>query len=158
MPISELLCVPPGEIKTSVVLDRERTGAYKLLAQATDGGGRWCRAEVKLKVTDVNDNPPIFTQSQYSTSVYEDTIPKALLTRTLAIDPDEGDAITLKALLSDFLSLKEFLTPHHSDQLTFVSRQRDPHPRFPDMTLLYGRTWSHSDVFSCRQCGRCLLH
>lgn len=74
-------------------LDRERTHAYRLLAQATDGGGRWCRAEVKLKVTDVNDNPPMFTQSVYSTSIYEDTVPKALLCRAPAIDPDEGDTI-----------------------------------------------------------------
>lgn len=91
MPTSELLRRPPGEIKTSVVLDRERTDAYRLLAEATDGGGRWCRAEVKLKVTDVNDNPPMFTQSEYAASIYEDTVPKALLSRTPAIDPDEGD-------------------------------------------------------------------
>uniref|UniRef100_A0A674PRB3 FAT atypical cadherin 3a n=1 Tax=Takifugu rubripes TaxID=31033 RepID=A0A674PRB3_TAKRU len=79
-----------GEIKTSVILDRELTDSYRLLAQATDGGGRWCRAEVRIKVTDVNDNPPMFTQSQFSTSIYEDTVPKALLTRVPAIDPDEG--------------------------------------------------------------------
>lgn len=76
-----------------MVLDRELRDAYRLLAQATDGGGRWCRAEVKLKVTDVNDNPPVFTQAQYSTSIYEDTVPKALLSRTPAIDPDEGDTL-----------------------------------------------------------------
>ncbi|KAA8594045.1 hypothetical protein FQN60_004879 [Etheostoma spectabile] len=57
---------------------------------ATDGGGRWCRAEVQLAVTDVNDNPPIFTLSQYTASVYEDTATKALLTRIQAIDPDEA--------------------------------------------------------------------
>ncbi|XP_026152475.1 protocadherin Fat 3a isoform X3 [Mastacembelus armatus] len=79
-----------GEIKSSVLLDREVTPNYRLVAQATDGGGRWCRAEVQLAVTDVNDNPPIFTLSQYTASVYEDTATKALLTRIQAIDPDEG--------------------------------------------------------------------
>uniref|UniRef100_A0A669D8A2 FAT atypical cadherin 3a n=1 Tax=Oreochromis niloticus TaxID=8128 RepID=A0A669D8A2_ORENI len=79
-----------GEIKSSVPLDREMTPSYQLVAQATDGGGRWCRAVVYLTVTDVNDNPPIFTQSRYTTSVYEDTVTKALLTRIQAIDPDEG--------------------------------------------------------------------
>ncbi|KAM7413789.1 hypothetical protein PAMA_020925 [Pampus argenteus] len=79
-----------GEVKSSVTLDRETTPNYRLVAQATDGGGRWCRAEVKLAVTDVNDNPPIFTQSQYTASVYEDTATKALLTRIQAIDPDEA--------------------------------------------------------------------
>lgn len=69
------------------------TPNYELVAQATDGGGQWCWAGVKLIVTDVNDNPPIFTLSQYSLSIYEDTVPKALLTRFQAIDPDEGNAI-----------------------------------------------------------------
>ncbi|XP_029965053.1 protocadherin Fat 3 isoform X7 [Salarias fasciatus] len=79
-----------GEIKSSVNLDREVTPNYRLVAQATDGGGRWCRAEVQLAVTDVNDNPPIFTLPQYTASVYEDTATKALLTRIQAIDPDEA--------------------------------------------------------------------
>ncbi|XP_076590811.1 protocadherin Fat 3-like isoform X9 [Chaetodon auriga] len=79
-----------GEVKSSVILDREMTPDYRLVAQATDGGGRWCRAEIQLVVTDVNDNPPIFTLSQYTTSVYEGTATKALLTRIQAIDPDEG--------------------------------------------------------------------
>lgn len=72
-------------------LDREVTPYYHFVAKATDGGGQWCRAEVKLIVTDVNDNPPIFTLSHYTASVYEDTATKALLTRIQAIDPDEGN-------------------------------------------------------------------
>ncbi len=84
----------PGEVKSSVILDHEMTPNYQLVAQATDGGGQWCRAVVQLVVTDVNDNPPIFTLSQYTASVYEDTVTKALLTRIQAIDPDEGDSTT----------------------------------------------------------------
>ncbi|XP_047449674.1 protocadherin Fat 3a isoform X3 [Mugil cephalus] len=79
-----------GEIRSSVILDREMTSNYWLVAQATDGGGRWCRAVVQLAVTDVNDNPPIFTLPQYTVSVYEDTVIKALITRIQAIDPDEA--------------------------------------------------------------------
>lgn len=98
-----------------MILDRELTDSYRLLAQATDGGGRWCRAEVRLKVTDVNDNPPMFTQSQFSTSIYEDTVPKALLTRVPAIDPDEGNSTSLTrhvyyVLMSDFLPPQQILT------------------------------------------------
>lgn len=86
-----LLLTCAGEIKSSVTLDRETNPNYRLTAEATDGGGRWCRAEVQLVVTDVNDNPPLFTLSQYYVSVYEDTPVKALLTRIHAVDPDEGD-------------------------------------------------------------------
>lgn len=92
--VSHVVVTCLGEVKSSVILDREMTPNYRLFAQATDGGGRWCRAEVQLVVTDVNDNPPIFTLSQYTASVYEDTATKALLTRIQAIDPDEGDTTT----------------------------------------------------------------
>ncbi|KAM9733934.1 protocadherin Fat 3a [Menidia menidia] len=91
-PGSEDFSIDPdtGEIKSSTPLDYEVTPAYRLVAQATDGGGRWCRAEVHVAVADVNDNPPVFTLSQYTASVYENTATKALLTRIQAIDPDEG--------------------------------------------------------------------
>lgn len=94
-----LLLTCPGEVKLSVNLDREITPNYQLVAQATDGGGRSCHSEVQLAVTDVNDNPPIFTLSQYTASVYEDTATKALLTRIQAIDPDEGDTVLLLLLI-----------------------------------------------------------
>lgn len=84
-----------------MALDRETNPNYRLTAKATDGGGRWCRAEVQLVVTDVNDNPPLFTLSQYYVSVYEDTPVKALLTRIHAVDPDEGDdRLTVTAQLA----------------------------------------------------------
>ncbi|XP_068601351.1 protocadherin Fat 3a [Brachionichthys hirsutus] len=90
-----------GEVKSCEILDREVTPNYHLIAQATDGGGKWCRAEVQLTVTDVNDNPPIFTLPQYTASVYEDTVPKALLTRIQAIDPDEGPGRAVIYSLAD---------------------------------------------------------
>ncbi|XP_061103933.1 protocadherin Fat 3-like [Conger conger] len=79
-----------GEVKIASTLDRERTPGYKLIAQATDGGGRFCRAEVSLTLLDVNDNPPAFSAPRYAASVYENAAPKALLTCLRASDPDEG--------------------------------------------------------------------
>ncbi|KAM8902406.1 protocadherin Fat 3-like isoform 4-T6 [Spinachia spinachia] len=90
-----------GEVKSSIILDHEMTPCYRLIALATDGGGRWCRAEVQLAVTDINDNPPIFTLSEYTASVYEDTATKALLTRIQAIDPDEGPGRMVVYSLAD---------------------------------------------------------
>lgn len=66
------------------------TSSYKLITQATDGGGLFCRSEISLKVLDVNDNPPSFSSNYYLASVYENAAPKALLTRLQASDPDEG--------------------------------------------------------------------
>uniref|UniRef100_A0A3B5QW62 FAT atypical cadherin 3 n=1 Tax=Xiphophorus maculatus TaxID=8083 RepID=A0A3B5QW62_XIPMA len=79
-----------GELRTATVIDRETTPSYKLIAQATDGGGLFCRSDISLKVLDVNDNAPSFSTTHYLASVYENTSPKALLTRLQASDPDEG--------------------------------------------------------------------
>ncbi|KAM4546593.1 protocadherin Fat 3 [Fundulus diaphanus] len=79
-----------GELRTATVMDRETTLSYKLIAQATDGGGLFCRSDISLKVMDVNDNAPAFSTTHYLASVYENASPKALLTRLQASDPDEG--------------------------------------------------------------------
>uniref|UniRef100_A0A3B4YKK3 FAT atypical cadherin 3 n=1 Tax=Seriola lalandi dorsalis TaxID=1841481 RepID=A0A3B4YKK3_SERLL len=79
-----------GELRTATVMDREMTPTYKLIAQATDGGGLFCRSDISLKVLDVNDNAPSFSSTHYLASVYENAAPKALLTRLQASDPDEG--------------------------------------------------------------------
>ncbi|KAA0703962.1 Protocadherin Fat 3 FAT tumor suppressor -like protein 3 [Triplophysa tibetana] len=79
-----------GELKTASLLDRERIAGYKLIAQATDGGGLFCRSEISLTVLDVNDNAPSFSFTRFMASVYESASPKALLTRLQANDPDEG--------------------------------------------------------------------
>lgn len=71
-------------------MDRETTPSYKLIAQATDGGGLFCRSDISLKMLDVNDNAPAFSSPHYLASVYENTAPKSLLTRLQASDPDEG--------------------------------------------------------------------
>ncbi|XP_037402670.1 protocadherin Fat 3a isoform X1 [Pygocentrus nattereri] len=81
-----------GELKTAVELDREKVALYSLVARATDGGGLWCDAAVAVTLLDVNDNPPQFSMSHYTTSVYENTATKALLTRLQAIDPDLGES------------------------------------------------------------------
>lgn len=81
---------PPGELRSATVMDRETTPSYKLIAQATDGGGLFCRCDISLKVLDVNDNAPAFSSPHYLASVYENAAPKALLTRLQASDPDEG--------------------------------------------------------------------
>ncbi|XP_042167184.1 protocadherin Fat 3-like [Oncorhynchus tshawytscha] len=90
-----------GDMKTATVMDREMTSSYKLIAQATDGGGLFCRSEVSVTLLDVNDNPPSFFSSQYLANIYENAAPKALLTRLQASDPDEGPNRTVVYSLVD---------------------------------------------------------
>ncbi|XP_036974824.1 protocadherin Fat 3 isoform X2 [Acanthopagrus latus] len=90
-----------GELRTATAMDREMTPTYKLIAQATDGGGLFCRSDISLKVLDVNDNAPSFSSTHYLASVYENAAPKALLTRLQASDPDEGLNRTVVYSLAD---------------------------------------------------------
>ncbi|KAK7925920.1 hypothetical protein WMY93_008230 [Mugilogobius chulae] len=90
-----------GELRTATIMDREVTPGYRLIAQATDGGGLFCRSDISLKVLDVNDNAPSFSSSHYMSSVYESAVPKALLTRLQASDPDEGFNRTIVYSLVD---------------------------------------------------------
>lgn len=83
--------VSSGELRSATAMDREKTPTYKLIAQATDGGGLFCRSDISLKVLDVNDNAPSFSSSHYLASVYENATPNTLLTRLQASDPDEGE-------------------------------------------------------------------
>lgn len=92
----------PGELKTASLLDRERTASYKLIAQATDGGGLFCRSEISLTILDVNDNAPSFDFTRFMASVYESAAPKALLTRLQANDPDEGEYF-VRVTFSNFI-------------------------------------------------------
>lgn len=79
-----------GELKTLMALDREQQAAYHLLVKATDGGGRFCQANIILTLEDVNDNAPEFTSDSYSITVFENTEPGTLLTRVQATDADAG--------------------------------------------------------------------
>uniref|UniRef100_A0A8D1C6X1 Protocadherin Fat 1 n=1 Tax=Sus scrofa TaxID=9823 RepID=A0A8D1C6X1_PIG len=79
-----------GELKTSAPLDREEQATYNLLVKATDGGGRFCQANIVLTLEDVNDNAPEFSADPYTITVFENTEPGTLLTRVQATDADAG--------------------------------------------------------------------
>ena len=51
--------------QSNVSLDREKRDEYVLTLMARDGGGNLQTVEVTVKLKDVNDNPPIFSQSSY---------------------------------------------------------------------------------------------
>lgn len=71
-------------------LDREQKAVYTLTVKASDGGGRFCYANIILRIEDVNDNAPEFTADPYSITVFENTEVKTLLTRVQAMDLDSG--------------------------------------------------------------------
>lgn len=57
---------------------------------AQDGGGLLCTSDIYVVLSDVNDNPPVFTQANYIAMVPENYASKMLVTRVAAIDADLG--------------------------------------------------------------------
>ncbi|XP_041951658.1 protocadherin Fat 1a isoform X4 [Alosa sapidissima] len=62
-----------GEVKVARALDREKTSGYTLTVLASDSGNtpRSSSATVNVDVSDVNDNPPLFSQANYTLIIKE---------------------------------------------------------------------------------------
>ncbi|XP_051559265.1 protocadherin Fat 1a [Myxocyprinus asiaticus] len=62
-----------GEVKVARQLDREKTSGYTLMVLASDNGrpARSSSATVNIDVSDINDNPPLFSQANYSIIIQE---------------------------------------------------------------------------------------
>ncbi|KAL8207010.1 UNVERIFIED_CONTAM: Protocadherin Fat 4 [Gekko kuhli] len=73
-------------------LDREASPAYQLLVQVEDKGEprRHGYLQVNVTVQDINDNPPVFSQTLYQARVPEDAPVGASVLQVAAADADEG--------------------------------------------------------------------
>lgn len=73
-------------------LDREATPSYQLLVQVEDKGEPRRRGYLQVNVTvqDINDNPPVFSQTLYQARVPEDAPVGASVLQVAAADADEG--------------------------------------------------------------------
>ncbi|KAG9259655.1 protocadherin Fat 1 isoform X1 [Astyanax mexicanus] len=80
-----------GEVKVARHLDREKTSGYTLTVTASDGGTpvRSSSATINIDVSDVNDNPPLFSQSNYSIIIQEN---RPVGTSILQLTVTDGDA------------------------------------------------------------------
>ncbi|KAM8950020.1 desmoglein-3 [Lycaon pictus] len=86
-----LLSRHTGEVRTLTnSLDREQVSSYRLVVSGADkdGEGLSTQCECSIKVKDVNDNFPMFKESQYSAHIKENTLSSELL-RFQVIDWDE---------------------------------------------------------------------
>ncbi|XP_023559251.1 protocadherin-19 isoform X2 [Octodon degus] len=81
-----------AELVVEKSLDRETESHYSFRITALDGGDppRLGTVGLSIKVTDSNDNNPVFGESTYSVSVPENSPPNTPVIRLNASDPDEG--------------------------------------------------------------------
>uniref|UniRef100_A0A8K9UL27 Protocadherin-16 n=1 Tax=Oncorhynchus mykiss TaxID=8022 RepID=A0A8K9UL27_ONCMY len=74
-------------------LDRETRDFYSLTIEAFDGGipPKTGLLKVYIHVSDENDNPPVFNQTEYQASVWEDALVMSPVCQVYATDLDLGD-------------------------------------------------------------------
>lgn len=60
-----------GVFNLTRALDYETQQYYILTVRAEDGGGQFSTIRAYFNILDVNDNPPVFSMSTYSTSLME---------------------------------------------------------------------------------------
>ncbi|XP_040829946.1 protocadherin gamma-A3-like [Ochotona curzoniae] len=80
------------ELVLERALDREKKQVHQLVLTASDGGDPVHSGNLYIRVIvlDANDNPPMFTQSEYRVSVQEDVPVGTQLLTVNATDADEG--------------------------------------------------------------------
>uniref|UniRef100_A0A3B4TVX1 Protocadherin Fat 4 n=1 Tax=Seriola dumerili TaxID=41447 RepID=A0A3B4TVX1_SERDU len=84
-------------------LDREVTPFYQLLIEVEDKGDpkKFGYLQVNVTIQDINDNPPMFEQDQYQTSVFEDAAVGSSILQITASDQDEGANAEIRYFLDE---------------------------------------------------------
>ncbi|XP_074415880.1 protocadherin gamma-C5 [Austrofundulus limnaeus] len=100
------LTIPPGlpfklnsafgmhyNLITSGRMDRETVPEYTVVIKATDAGSPPLSSQISfvVKLSDVNDNAPVFSQPSYSVDIPENNAPSSPITAVSATDPDIGE-------------------------------------------------------------------
>ncbi|XP_053768337.1 protocadherin gamma-B2 isoform X17 [Desmodus rotundus] len=80
------------ELRLEKPLDRERQSSHLLVLTAVDGGDpvRTGTTQIRIEVTDANDNPPVFSQDVYKGSLRENLPSGTSVLKVTATDQDEG--------------------------------------------------------------------
>ena len=88
---------------TDTVLDRESASEYNITVVATDAGSPRLSTQrtFHLKVSDVNDNAPVFSKSLYSAFIIENNSPGISALTVVAKDPDENQNARISYILED---------------------------------------------------------
>ena len=116
-----------GRLMLVSALDRETKSEYVFRVVATDSILQpiTCSVTVRVTVTDVNDNSPVFSSNVYSFSVMENTRAESSIGQIRATDDDVGENSILQyELLYDQLAALPFRIERDSGEI-FTSGELD---------------------------------
>ncbi|XP_059164307.1 protocadherin-11 X-linked-like isoform X2 [Physella acuta] len=134
--VFELQQIPiPGSMNSDLgivlkqKLDRETIPSYRLKIIAEDGGFPKLSGTVRIliRVIDVNDNTPTFSQNLYNASVPEDRPERSTILKIEAQDPDEGENGRMTFTFSPLTSsrITEYFAINEANGDIFLVRRLD---------------------------------
>ncbi|XP_049330731.1 protocadherin gamma-A11-like isoform X37 [Astyanax mexicanus] len=90
---------------TDQFLDREKCSEYNITIRATDEGSPSLSTNktLNLKISDVNDNAPLFQRQSYTAYVLENNTPGVSVFAVKAADKDSGNNARISYFLEDVL-------------------------------------------------------
>ncbi|NXX40553.1 PCDGA protein, partial [Tricholaema leucomelas] len=90
-------------VVTTKELDREEVAEYNVTVRAADGGSPplWSSTVLTLRVLDVNDNAPVFSEESYSARLPENNAAGALVLTVRARDADWGQNARVRYRLGE---------------------------------------------------------
>ncbi|XP_077122303.1 protocadherin gamma-B1-like isoform X31 [Ranitomeya variabilis] len=115
----------------SAAIDREKTSSYNISIIATDRGSPPLSSTrvLTLDVSDVNDNPPIFSKSTYVAYVSENNLPGASIFSIQASDPDTGDnariIYSISSAITETPSMTSYLSINIETGVLYAQRSFD---------------------------------
>ena len=86
-----------GSLHLVKPLDFEKTSSYRLVVEAKDSAKVYPRTStmnVNIRVTDVNDNKPVFTSRTFAATVVENSPSNTQVIKVVATDADLSNVIT----------------------------------------------------------------
>ncbi|TSV15244.1 Protocadherin gamma-A8 [Bagarius yarrelli] len=88
---------------TDETLDRENIAEYNITILVSDQGSpaRHSNKTLNVKISDVNDNPPVFSSEEYKTHVNENNSPGEAVLTVKASDADWGSNARLSYFVED---------------------------------------------------------
>ncbi|XP_058033483.1 desmoglein-1-like isoform X1 [Ahaetulla prasina] len=88
-----------GEINITKIVDREETPMFVIHCHAINvmtGKSVETPLDLRVRVLDINDNPPIFTQHMFSGSIIESSMENTFVMKITATDADEPNNLNSK--------------------------------------------------------------
>ncbi|XP_064001083.1 protocadherin-15 isoform X5 [Pogoniulus pusillus] len=109
-----------GSIYTAVKLNREVRDYYELIVKATDGAvdPRHSTLTLAIKVLDIDDNSPVFTNASYTVCVPENLPPGTVFLQIEAKDVDLGSDVNYRIRTQE--ALQYFALDKYTGELSLV--------------------------------------